>query len=243
MDFRILGPLEVRAEQRALPLGGAKQRALLALPLLHRNEVVSVHRAIDSLWARHRRPPPPSPCRSTSPGFAGFSVQHGPVGSRLVTRPPGYVLETAPEETDLDRFERLVQRGAPGRRERRARVRRRRPSTGARALAGTAAVRRGARPFAQEAARRLEEQRLEALEARVEADLALGRAPELVGELSALVREHPYRERLRAALMLALYRSGRQAEALEAYRAARRALVTSWGSIRAPPWRSSSAPS
>ena len=105
---------------------------------------------------------------------------------------------------------------------------------GTRALAGTAAVRRGARPFAQEAARRLEEQRLEeqrleALEARVEADLALSRAPELVGELSALVREHPYRERLPGRPHARALPLGAPAEALEAYRAARRALVNELG--------------
>jgi pSer/pThr/pTyr-binding forkhead associated (FHA) protein len=146
-----------------------------------------------------------------------------------VTRPPGYLLEVAPEEADLDRFELLVEEarraGANGEH-----------AAAAAALRQALALWRGPplsdvalAPFAQEAARGLEEQRLEALEARVEADLALGRAPELVGELSALVREHPYRERLRAALMLALYRSGRQAEALEAYRAARRALVDELG--------------
>ncbi len=229
MDFRILGPLEVCAEQRALPLGGAKQRALLALLLLHRNEVVSVDRVIDSLWGEA---PPPAAAKSVQVYVSRLRRllgPHGPVGSRLVTRPPGYVLETAPEETDLDRFEHLVdearQAGASGE-----------PAAAAAALRRALALWRGPplsdvalAPFAQEAARRLEEQRLEALEARVEADLALGRAPELVGELSALVREHPYRERLRAALMLALYRSGRQAEALEAYRAARRALVDELG--------------
>ncbi len=229
MDFRILGPLEVCAEQRALPLGGAKQRALLALLLLHRNEVVSVDRVIDSLWGEA---PPPAAAKSVQVYVSRLRRlfgPHGPADSRLVTRPPGYLLEAAPEETDLDRFEQLVeearQAAASGE-----------PAAAAAALRRALALWRGPAlsdvalvPFAQEAARRLEEQRLEALEARVEADLVLGRAPELVGELSALVREHPYRERLRAALMLALYRSGRQAEALEAYRAARRALVDELG--------------
>jgi len=219
----------VCAEQRALPLGGAKQRALLALLLLHRNEVVSVDRVIDSLWGET---PPPAAAKSVQVYVSRLRrlfAPHSPAGSRLVTRPPGYLLEVAPEEADLDRFEQLVddarRSGANGE-----------PAAAAAALRGALALWRGPplsdvalAPFAQEAARRLEEQRLAALEARVEADLALGRAPELVGELSALVREHPYRERLRAALMLALYRSGRQAEALEAYRAARRALVEELG--------------
>jgi DNA-binding SARP family transcriptional activator/pSer/pThr/pTyr-binding forkhead associated (FHA) protein len=229
MDFRILGPLEVCADRRALPLGGAKQRALLALLLLHRNEVVSVDRAIDSLWGEA---PPPAAAKTVQVYVSRLRRllgQRGAAGSRLVTRPPGYLLEVAPEEVDLDRFELLVDEarraGASGEQ-----------ATAAAALRQALALWRGPplsdvalAPFAQEAARGLEEQRLEALEARVEADLALGRAPELVGELSALVREHPYRERLRASLMLALYRSGRQAEALEAYRAARRALVDELG--------------
>jgi DNA-binding SARP family transcriptional activator len=229
MDFRILGPLEVCADRRALPLGGAKQRALLALLLLHRNEVVSVDRAIDSLWGEA---PPPAAAKTVQVYVSRLRRLLGPrgaAGTRLVTRPPGYLLEVAPEEADLDRFELLVdearQAGANGE-----------PAVAAAALRRALALWRGPPlsdvalvPFAQEAARGLEEQRLEALEARVEADLALGRAPELVGELSALVREHPYRERLRASLMLALYRSGRQVEALEAYRAARRALVDGLG--------------
>jgi hypothetical protein len=139
------------------------------------------------------------------------------------------MLAVAPEEMDLDRFERLVdearQATAAGE-----------PAAAAGALRRALALWRGPPlsdvafvPFAPAAALRLEEQRLEALEARVEADLSFGRAPELVGELSVLVREHPYRERLRAGLMLALYRSGRQAEALEAYREARSVLVDELG--------------
>ena len=229
MDFRILGPLEVCADRRVLPLGGAKQRALLALLLLHRNEVVSVDRVIDGLWGEA---PPPTAAKTVQVYVSRLRRLLGPpgaAGSRLVTRPPGYLLEVAPEETDLDRFELLVDEA------RRASADEE-PQVAAAALRRALALWRGPPlsdvalvPFAQAAALGLEEQRLEALEARVEADLALGRAPELVGELSALVREHPYRERLRADLMLALYRSGRQAEALEAYRVARRALVDELG--------------
>lgn len=229
MDFRVLGPLEVYADRRALPLGAAKQRALLALLLLHRNEVVSTDLLLDGLWGER---PPASALKVVHTYVSRLRRLLGPdgaAGSRLITRAPGYALEVAPEEADLDRFELLVEAareaGAIGR-----------PAAAAAALRRALALWRGPPlsdvalvPFAQEAARRLEEQRLEALEARVEADLALGRAPELVGELSALVREHPYRERLRAGLMLALYRSGRQVEALEAYRAARRALVDELG--------------
>ena len=146
-----------------------------------------------------------------------------------MTRPPGYLLRLDPDELDLDRFEALVERAG------------RAMATGD-AAAAAEALRRGLalwrgpaladlafEPFAQAAAARLEEQRLAALESRLEADLALGRAPELIGELGALVGEHPLRERLRRSLVLALYRAGRQAEALEAYRAARRALVQDLG--------------
>ena len=156
----------------------------------------------------------------------------GPSGSgrgRLVTRAPGYLIEVASDELDLERFEALVEEA-------------RRASAAGDSAAASAALRLGLaiwrgppladlafEPFAQNASARLEEQRLAALESRVEADLALGGAPELVGELGALVREHPFRERLRGSLVLALYRAGRQAEALEAYRAARRSLVDELG--------------
>ncbi len=180
----------------------------------------------DSLWGET---PPPAAAKTVQVYVSRLRRVLGPgeaAESRLATRPPGYLLELAPDEADLDRFERLVEEAREAAE----------PAAAASALRRALALWRGPplsdvalAPFAQEAARRLEEQRLAALEARVEADLALGRAPELVGELSALVREHPYRERLRAGLMLALYRSGRQAEALESYRVARRALVDELG--------------
>ena len=141
-----------------------------------------------------------------------------------MTRPPGYLLELEGDELDLDRFERLVEEADRA-------AARGDPAAASAALRMGLAMWRGPpladlafEPFAQAIALRLEEQRLAALESRVEADLALGRAPELIGELGALVHEHPLRERLRRCLVLALYRSGRQAEALEAYRTARRAL-------------------
>ena len=229
MEFLILGPLEARVDGRGLALGGAKQRALLALLLLHRNEVVSTDRLIDGLWGEDRRPPPSRSSRSTSRGCGGSWGRSGRARGRLVTRPPGYLLELAADELDLDRFEALVEEA-------------RRASAAGDPAAASAALRLGLaiwrgppladlafEPFAQAAAARLEEQRLAALESRLEADLALGRAPELIGELGALVGEHPLRERLRGCLVLALYRAGRQAEALEAYRAARRALVDDLG--------------
>ncbi|HEX2504165.1 MAG TPA: BTAD domain-containing putative transcriptional regulator, partial [Miltoncostaeaceae bacterium] len=229
MEFLILGPLEARADGRALALGGAKQRALLALLLLHRNEVVSTDRLIDGLWGEA---PPATAAKVVQVYVSRLRKLLGPSaadGGRLVTRPPGYVLQLAPDELDLDRFEALVERAgramASGD-----------PAAASAALGRGLALWRGPpladlafEPFAQAAAARLEEQRLAALEGRIEADLALGRAPELIGELAALVGGHPLRERLRRSLVLALYRAGRQAEALEAYRAGRRALVDDLG--------------
>ena len=167
MDFRILGPLEVFVNRRALPLGGAKQRALLALLLLHRNEVVSVHRVIDSLWGEA---PPPAAAKTVQVYVSRLRRlldPHGAAGSRLVTRPPGYLLEVAPEEADLDRFELLVEEA-------------RRAGANGEHAGAAAALRRALTlwrgpplsdvalvPFAQEAARGLEEQRLAALEARL----------------------------------------------------------------------------
>ncbi len=228
IDFRILGPLEAHAG-RALPLGGAKQRALLALLLLRRNEAVSTDDLIDGLWGEA---PPATAAKAVQVYVSRLRRLLGPAPSghgRLCTRAPGYLLELSPGELDLQRFETLVEEAQQA-------------TAGGDPAAAADALRRGLalwrgppladlafEPFAQAAAARLEEQRLAALESRVEADLAAGRAPELVGELSALVREHPYRERLRRQLVLALYRSDRQAEALEAHRAARRALMDELG--------------
>jgi len=220
VDFRILGPLEVWHEGRLIPLAGSRQRALLAVLLLHANEVVSIDRLLDDLWG------------SSPPVTAGKSVQlyvsrlrRVLDDGRLVTRPPGYVLRVERSELDVARFERLVGE---------ARVAD--PERAARKLREALGLWRGApladvayEPFAQAEIGRLEELRLEAVEARVDADLAGGRHTQLVGELEALVAEHPLRERLWGQLMLALYRSARQAEALEAYRGARRELSDELG--------------
>jgi DNA-binding SARP family transcriptional activator/class 3 adenylate cyclase/tetratricopeptide (TPR) repeat protein len=229
MEFLILGPLEARVDGRALALGGAKQRSLLALLLLHRNEVVSTDRLVDGLWGEA---PPATAVKVVQVYVSRLRRLLWPSGEgrgRLLTRPPGYLLELGADELDLDRFEGLVERAG-------------RAMAGGDPAAASAALGRGLamwrgppladlafEPFARAAGARLEEQRLAALESRVAADLALGRAPELIGELGALVGEHPLRERLRGSLVLALYRAGRQAEALEAYRDARRALVDDLG--------------
>lgn len=228
MEFRILGPLDVLEGTRSLQLGGSKQRALLAVLLLHAGEVVSTDRLIDELWGEL----PPSTAAHTIQVFVSrlrkllASVDPEP---RILTRAPGYLLRVERDELDLHRVERLVRAGrealADGQPERASAL-----------LAEAVSLWRGPsladfayEPFAQAAVARLDELRLAALEERIEADLAGGRHGELVAELEALVREHPLRERLRGQLMLALYRSGRQADALEAFQQARRVLVEELG--------------
>jgi predicted ATPase/DNA-binding SARP family transcriptional activator len=214
MDYRLLGPLEVRGTDGPLPLGGAKQRALLALLLLNANRVVPRARRVDELWGEQ----PPETAVGTVQVYVSRLRKLLPDGS-LATRPSGYTLELEPDDLDLARFERLT-----------ADARTAEPERASRLLREALDLWRGPalaefdEPFAGVEGGRLEELRLAALEDRIDADLALGHHGELVGELEVLIAERPHRERLRGQLMLALYRSGRQAEALEAYRAARATL-------------------
>jgi len=229
MDFRILGPLEVSANGERLELGGPKQRALLAMLLLNAGEVVSSDRLVEALWpgkppaaARHAVEVNVSRLRKTlGANNAGDSA--------LVTRAPGYALHVQPGELDLQRFERLVADGRRARADGDA-------ALAARALREADGLWRGRpladlefEPFARMDVERLEELQLVAIEERIDADMALGRDGELVAELGRLTREHPWRERLHAQLMLALYRSGRQADALEAFGRAREVLVEQLG--------------
>ncbi|MDQ3995375.1 MAG: AAA family ATPase, partial [Actinomycetota bacterium] len=210
MKFRILGPLEVVADGNALDLGGPKQRALLAILLLEANRVVSSDRLIEALW---EEAPPGTAQKALQVYVSQLRKLLG--RERLETQAPGYRLRVEPDELDLARFEHLRQEGKL----REALALWRGPP-----LAEFAYER-----FAQAEIARLEELRLVSLEERIERDLARGSDAGLVGELEALVREHPLRERLLGQLMLALYRSGRQAEALESYQAARTALVEELG--------------
>ena len=219
MEYRVLGPLEVLDGERSLPLAGAKQRALLALLLLNANQMLSRDRLIDDSGARSRPRRQCNRCTYTSRVCASCSPP-----ARCVTRPPGYQLELEPDELDLRRFERLLAEG-------RKALAHDDPGRASSVLHDALALWRGPalaefafEPFAQVEIGRLEELRLAAVEERVEADLALGRHAELIGELEALIAESPHRERFRSQLMLALYRSGRQAEALEAYHDARATL-------------------
>ena len=191
---------------------------MLALLLLNANRVVSTERLIDELWGDS----PPETARSALQVYvAALRKALGDEGSALRTSAPGYVLDVEPGALDLDRFVEL--RGdaqAAGDQECRSELLREALDL----WRDTPLADLSSEPFAALAITRLEDQRLEALEQRIDADLALGRHGSLVGELEALADEHPYRERLRGQLMLALYRSGRQADALDVYRAARRAL-------------------
>jgi DNA-binding SARP family transcriptional activator len=215
MDFRILGPLEVVRDGRALELGGVKERALLAVLLLHANEVVSTDGLIDRLWGGE---PPATVAKALQVHVSRLRKSLG--AEAVVTRSPGYLLRVEPGDFDLHRFEALFG-GAQGAE----------PEEASTLLGDALALWRGPaladfayEPFAQAEISRLDELRLAALEQRIEADLALDRHGQLVAELERLVAEYPLRERLRGQLMLALYRSGRQAEALDVFQNGRHLL-------------------
>jgi DNA-binding SARP family transcriptional activator len=202
LDFRVLGSLEVSRDGVVLPLARGKERTLLALLLVHRNEVLPVDRLIDELWSGA----PPATAQTALHGYVGKLRKL--LGERLETRGSGYVLRVETGELDAERFEALLGEGR---------------------VADALALWRGPplldiqdAPFVLAEQGRLNELRLVALERSLEAKVEDGRAGEAVIELEALVREQPFRERLRALLMLALYRAGRQADALAAYRDLRR---------------------
>jgi DNA-binding SARP family transcriptional activator len=220
LDFRILGPVEVWRDGEPVPLGSAKQRAALALLILEAGRVVSTDRLVDALWGE--RPP-----RTASTSLQNFvSRLRKSLGNEtLVTKPSGYQLGIQPEQIDAERFRRLCDDARTGAAEVRSAK-----------LTEALAMWRGPpladfrfASFAQAEIGRLEALHLSTLEERIAADLEAGRHAELVGELEPLIAANPLRERLRGQLMLALYRSGRQAEALQAYLDARRELVDELG--------------
>ena len=225
MDFQILGPLEVRSERGAVGLGGAKPRAVLAVLLLHANESVSAERLAVALWGEE------APAGAVKTVQVHVSRLRKALGDpeAVITTPAGYRLQVHPGELDAERFANDVAQGQraleAGDAERAGVVLR----EALELWHGPALADLAFEPFAPAEIARLEEQRLVALEARVEADLARGSHGALVSELQQLLIEHPTRERLVAQLMLALYRSGRQAEALEVYRNARVILVEAAG--------------
>src|SRR5215218_700406 len=232
MRYLVLGPLEVETDDGPVTLGGQKERLLLAQLLARPNQVVPVEELVLGLWGEH---PPPTAAKTLQSHVVRLrralepSRARGAAGQVLVTREPGYLLRVPPGALDAARFEELT-------------------AAGRRALADGSAERAGSllrealglwrgRAFEEflntdvgaAESDRLAELRLVALEDRIEADLRLGRHRELVAELEGLVREQPLRERLWAQLMLALYRSGRQADALLAYQRARSILVEELG--------------
>ena len=226
MDYRILGPLEAFDDGRRISLGGARQRAVLALLLLHGNEPLSRDVIVDELWGED---PPPTAAKVLQNSVSALRKELPGGAGTLRTVGSGYALRLEPDELDRDRFERLLAEG-------RAALAAGDTADAAARLRDGLALWRGAplsdftyERFARDEISRLEELHVAAVEERIEADLALGRHGELVPELEALVTRHPLRERLRAQLMLALYGSGRQAEALEAYHAARRTLQAELG--------------
>ena len=224
LDFRILGPLEVATPDGPLRLGGARQRSVLAILLLDANRVVSIDRLAEELYGDA---PPVSAVTQVHRQISGLRALLGPAS--IETRPPGYRVVVAPDALDLLRFERHADAAAAAR------------ETGdleeAVAHARDAlAIWRGAaladlafEPFARPVAERLSELRLAVAERCLDDELELGRGPELVAELERLVAEHPLHERLRGQLMVALYRAGRQTEALETFRVGRAALVEAFG--------------
>jgi DNA-binding SARP family transcriptional activator len=222
-EFRVLGPVEAVVEGRSVPLAAAKPRALFAVLLLSRNRVISVGQLIEDLWGEE----PPETATKALQGYVS-QLRKAIGADRVLTKPPGYSLRVEDGELDLERFERLVREGREllvGD-----------PKEAAHRLEQALGLWRGpafaeflSEPFARDAGARLEESRLAAIEDRIEADLALGRHARVVPELEQLVDQHPLRERLRGQLMLALYRSGRQAEALELYRRTRETLIDELG--------------
>jgi DNA-binding SARP family transcriptional activator len=220
LEFRILGPLEVWDGENAVELSGQRQRAVLALLAIHVGEVVPSERLITYLWGES-----PPPTAATSLQNAVSQLRKALGADVVETRAPGYALRAERSAVDARRFEQLLDEARSAEAERRVRLVRealqlwRGPPLADFAYEG----------FAQNEAARLEELRLSAVEERIDAELELGRAAELVGELENVVRESPLRERPRGQLMLALYRSGRQAEALQAYQETRRMLVEELG--------------
>lgn len=226
MEFRILGPLEVLREGEPLSLGGPRDRALLAMLVSHSGEAVSADRLIEALWGDDL---PGDPRHALHAGVSRLRrVLHDGAGAQdlLVRRPSGYALDIRSEQVDAARFVQLVA----------AARRHEEPARRAAALEEALSLWRGEalaevadRSWAQQEIIRLEEIRLGAVEDEIEAHLALGRHGEVLGRLRSLIAEHPLRERLRGQLMLALYRAGRQADALAAYEATRRDLAEELG--------------
>jgi len=239
MEFRVLGKLEVLRDGELVDLGSYRQRSLLALLLSEPNTVISTDRIIDGLWGDDT---PTDRQNALWVYVSGLRKALEPdrekrsEGTILLTRSPGYLVQASPDETDAGRFEQLLAEGRA--------LAETDPDAASLVLGEALSLWRG-RPFeeftyesfAQPAIRRLEGLRLEAVEARIDADLMRGLARELVSELETLVREHPLQEHLTGQLMLALYRSGRQADCLRSYQTLKARLGQELGIEPSPPIR------
>ena len=219
VEFRLLGPLQLRENGDTIELGAAKERTLLAVLLLHPNETVSTARLVDELWGEQ---PPASATRLV---HTYVSHLRKLLGDTVVTRPPGYAIEVDADQLDLTRFQQLLDEaeGQPA-------------AEASRTLGEALDLWRGRaledvtlESFARQDVERLEDLRVTALARRIDHDLELGRHEELVPELQRLIAENPYRERFVRQLMLALYRSGRQADALETFIRARATYASELG--------------
>ena len=214
MEISVLGPVEVSAGGRPVAIGAGRPRALLALLALHEGSTLSTDRLVEGLWGEE---PPATAAKMVQLCVSQLrrALAAAGDGAQIVTRGRGYELRMGDGGLDARRFERLIADG--------------RPRAALALWRGAPLADVAAEPFAAAEIRRLEELRLTAIELALDRDLAAGRHREVVGELEALVAQEPLRERLHAQRMLALYRCGRQAEALDAYRQARRALVEQIG--------------
>jgi WD40 repeat protein/DNA-binding SARP family transcriptional activator/energy-coupling factor transporter ATP-binding protein EcfA2 len=234
LDFRILGPLEVAEDGVVLRLGGRMQRAVLAILLLHAGRVVPVEQLVDRLYGDKA---PRTGVGQIRDHVSQLRKAFDTESTILETQAPGYVLRLDPSQLDATRFELGVEEGAAALRAGRAEEAHRLFRDALELWRGPALADFAAEEFAQPAAGRLEELRIAATEQRIAAELAAGGDGSLVPELLVLVGEHPLREQLRAQLMLALYRGGRQAEATEAFHEARRILVEDLGIDPSPELR------
>jgi YVTN family beta-propeller protein len=227
VDFRILGPLEVSSDGERLPLGGPNQRALLALLILHANESIRRDLLIDEIWGE-------SPPRTAPVSLNGYVSKLRKLlvngsGAALETRPEGYALRVEPDQLDVNRFERLLAEAREARAEGQPQDAEQKLATALELWRGPPLADLAYASFAQPEIARLEEIHVAAREDRYELELEQGRHVNAVGELEKLASDHPLRERPAALLMLALYRSGRQAEALQAYERTRRVLAEELG--------------
>ena len=230
----LLGPLEVRSSSGGEPpggseplaLGGTRQRALIAVLALHLGQVLSKDRLVDELWGER---PPATAVHTVEVFVSRLRRALGPAGGCLRTRPPGYALELDPEDIDATRCERLYQRARSALIAGNAESAVVQLREAEELWRGPPLVEFSYEPFAQAAIARLEELRVSCREELIEAQLALGHHAEVIPDLEAFIREHPFRERPYGQLMLALYRCGRQSDALETYQHARRTLIDELG--------------